>query len=186
MKVILASQSPRRKAILEELGLQYEVIVPDCDEVTDKTEPEEIVLDLSKKKAFNVFPRVSEPSTIIAADTIVYQNGNILEKPKDENEAFAMLKQLIDNWHTVFTGVCIISADNSAIRYCETSQVHMRKVSDEDIWDYIKTSQPFDKAGAYGVQDDTCNFVDEVKGEIETVIGLPVIRLKQELNQNCI
>ena len=133
MKVILASQSPRRKAILEDLGLQYEVMVPDCDELTDKIDPEGVVLDLSKKKAFNVAPRASEPSTIIAADTIVYQDGNILEKPKDENEAFAMLKQLIDNWHTVFTGVCIINADNSVIRYCETSQVHMRKVSDEDI-----------------------------------------------------
>ena len=133
MKVILASQSPRRKAIIEEFGLQYEVVVPDCDEVTEKTLPDEIVLDLSRKKVFNVKTRVSEPSIIIAADTIVYHNGRILEKPKGKSEAFEMLKQLTGNWHTVFTGVCIIKPNNKVIQYCETSQVHMRKVSDEEI-----------------------------------------------------
>lgn len=97
MKIVLASQSPRRKAILEELALQYEVIVPDCDEVTEKISPDEIVLDLSRKKALNVSLRVSELSTIIAADTIVYRDGNILEKPKDESVAFEMLKQLTNN-----------------------------------------------------------------------------------------
>ena len=134
MKIILASQSPRRKAILEKLGLQYEVMVPDCDEYTEKTIPEEIVLDLSRIKASNVSLRASdEPLIILAADTIVYHNGKILEKPKGKNEAFEMLKQLTDNWHTVFTGVCIIKADNSIVQYCETSQVHMRKVTDEEI-----------------------------------------------------
>lgn len=80
--------------------------------------------------------------------------------------------------------MCIIKSNNEVIQYCETSQVHMREVSDGEIRNYINDARPFDKAGAYGVQDDTCNFVDEVKGELETVIGLPVIRLKQELNLN--
>ena len=133
MKIILASQSPRRKAILEELALQYEVMVPDCDEVTEKTLPDEIVLDLSRKKALNISPRTSEPLIILAADTIVYHNGKILEKPKGKSEAFEMLKQLTGNWHTVFTGVCIIKPNNKVIQYCETSQVHMRKVTDEEI-----------------------------------------------------
>ena len=97
MKIILASQSPRRKTILDGLGMQFEVIVPECDETSDKTLPDEIVLDLSKKKALNVSARTIQLCTIVAADTIVYQNGNIFEKPQCESEAFEMLKHLTNN-----------------------------------------------------------------------------------------
>lgn len=182
MKIILASQSPRRKAILDGLGLQYEVIVPFCDEATDKTKPEEIVLSLSKRKALYVASRLSEKATVIAADTIVFHNGEILGKPKSESEAFAMLSRLQDAWHTVYTGIAIIFADGKIVNYYEKADVYMSAQSADDIWDYISKAKPLDKAGAYGVQDETCNFVDEVKGEIETVIGLPIKRLKQELN----
>lgn len=94
MKVILASQSPRRANILNDLGLQYEVIVPTCDETTDKTKPEEIVMDLSRLKANSVASIIDKPSIIIAADTIVYLDGKILGKPKGKDEAFEMLSRL--------------------------------------------------------------------------------------------
>lgn len=182
MKIILASQSPRRRAILDSLGIQYEVIVPNCDEDTNKIKPEEIVTDLALQKAKNVASRSENSATIIAADTIVYLEGKILGKPKDEDEAFEMLNKLQNNWHTVYTGVCIFKGKTEVKNYFEKADVHMAAQSEKSIWEYIKTGDPMDKAGAYGVQDSTCNFVDQVKGEIETVIGLPIKRLKEQLN----
>lgn len=182
MKIILASQSPRRKFILENLGLKIKIIPSTCKENTDKVKADEIVMDLALQKAQDVASREKNESTIIAADTIVYLDEKILGKPKDEEEAFLMLSRLQGAWHTVYTGVAIIFNDGRICNYYEKSDVHMSAQSDDDIWKYIKSSNVLDKAGAYGIQDSACHFVDEVKGETETVIGLPINRLKQELN----
>lgn len=184
MNLILASASPRRKEILQSLKLEFKVVVSVSDEITEKIKPEDIVKDLALQKATNVQNLIGKNAVIIAADTIVFIDGKILEKPKDKNEAYQMLSKLQGNWHTVYTGVCILKENKGTVNYFEKSCVHMRKVSEEEIWEYIKVAQPFDKAGAYGVQDESCNFVDKVEGELETVIGLPVIRLKKELNIN--
>lgn len=133
MKIILASQSPRRKAILDGLGLQYEVIVPSCDEATDKTKPEDIVLSLSKRKALYVSSRLNEKAIVIAADTIVFHNGEVLGKPKSENEAFAMLSRLQDAWHSVYTAVAIIFDDGRVSNYFEKADVHMKSLRDCEI-----------------------------------------------------
>lgn len=181
MNLILASQSSRRRDILENLGLDFEVVVSKCEEDTNKTKPGEIVMDLSMQKAMDVLSQVGTGNIIIAADTIVYFDGKVLGKPKSEAEAFKMLSALQNSWHTVYTGVTVIFEDGQADTYYERADVHMSAQTDEKLNRYIATGKPMDKAGSYGIQDDECDFVDEIKGEIDTVIGLPTKRLKQLL-----
>ncbi|MDO5328492.1 MAG: Maf family protein [Coriobacteriia bacterium] len=172
MKIILASQSPRRKEILESLGIDFEVVPANCNEMCDKTAPNEIVMELAERKAKSV----NLPGIIIGSDTIVVHNNVVFGKPKDKDDAFKMLKQLQDSWHEVYTGVCVIK--DSPITYYECSHVHMKRLSDNEIWDYIDTGEPMDKAGAYAIQGIGAKLIDEYKGEFETIMGLPIKRLK--------
>lgn len=168
MKIILASQSPRRREILDKIGIEYDVKPAHCNEITNLTEPSEIVVELAKRKANAV-----EGNIILGADTIVAKDNVIFGKPKDKEDAFRMLKSLQDSWHTVYTGVCI---NNEA--YFEKTDVHMVKLSDKEIKDYIATGEPMDKAGAYAIQGIGGKFIDQIEGEFETVMGLPIKRLQ--------
>ena len=173
MHVILASGSPRRRALLDMVGISYEVCIPDIEENTDKTVPSEIVKDLSLQKALSVAPK-HPGQAVLAADTIVEIDGRILGKPKTEDDAFSMLKMLSGRTHSVYTGVALILPDGSRESFYSETRVTMFDNSDDLIRDYISTGEPMDKAGAYGIQGAGAFLIKKVDGDYGTVVGLPV------------
>ena len=183
MEIILASGSPRRKMLMEQVGIQCRVVVSGADETIDGP-PDFQVLELAKRKALSVKEIVGancvRPFIIIAADTLVYINGEILGKPKDKNEAFFMLKTLSGNKHTVYTGVAIIKGDDIH-SFVSQTDVYFRDLSDKEIFEYIETGEPFDKAGAYGVQDKGALLVSHIIGDFFTVVGLPIAKVYEVL-----
>jgi len=182
MHVILASGSPRRRALLDMVGISYEVCAPDIDEMTDKTVPAEIVMDLSLQKAISVAPKYPG-NTILSADTIVVIDGRILGKPKTEGEAFSMLKMLSGRTHSVFTGFTLIYPDSSRDCSFSETKVTMFNNSDELIRDYISTGEPMDKAGAYGIQGTGAYLIEKVDGDYGTIVGLPVSIVFRKLRE---
>lgn len=147
----------------------------------EKVSPEEAVLSLSEQKAGEIF-RENRGEVIVAADTIVAIDGKILGKPADEKDAFSMLKTLSGRVHEVFTGVCVIFASGKKERFFEETKVEFYELSDEAIAAYIKTGEPMDKAGAYGIQGKGALLVKRIDGDYYNVMGLPVARLLRVLN----
>jgi len=175
-RIILASGSPRRRELLERVGIPHEVIVSNVDETTWGN-PAEQVVELAKRKADAVVQLVDASEVIvIAADTLVAIDGEILGKPESDNEAFEMLKKLQGNTHMVYTGVAVLSDTNSRVFY-NMAQVTFRPLSNNDIWAYIATGEPFDKAGAYGIQEKGAVLVDHINGDFYTVMGLPIAKV---------
>ena len=160
----------------------FRVIPAKGEEVLpEKISPENAVLTLSEQKADEVY-REYRGEVIIAADTIVAIDGKILGKPADEKDAFAMLKTLSGRVHEVFTGVCVIFANGRKERFFEETKVEFYELSDAEIADYIKTGEPMDKAGAYGIQGKGALLVKRIDGDYYNVMGLPVARLLRVLN----
>ena len=181
MKIILASQSPRRRELLSELGFTFEIIVPDiCEDLIDGLSPAEFAAELSRRKLEAVANMHGNADVIIAADTIVSINGEILNKPTDEAEAFKMLRTLSGGWHSVFTGLSVMLNGEITTQVCET-RVKFRKLSDEEIRAYIRTGEPFDKAGGYGIQGAAGDFVESYDGSYTNVVGLPTEMLAEIL-----
>lgn len=195
-RIILASASPRRKELLEQIGLTFDILVSDAPEVITKSEPAEVVAELSLQKAEAVAQKIAAqekglPKTasqkaekgviVIGADTVVCQDGQIMGKPKDKEEAAKMLSRLAGNTHSVFTGVTVI-ADGAVVRTfsCET-KVCVYPMTQKEIWDYIGTGEPMDKAGAYGIQGRFAAWVESIEGDYNNVVGLPVAALWQVL-----
>jgi len=178
--IILASASPRRHALLAQLGLTFDVSVSDVDETAHGTAFEQVG-ELALRKALAVRDSIQKQSDaiIIAADTLVAVDGRVLAKPADAADAFDMLKTLSGRGHTVYTGVALIKIDTSdeIITFTESADVHFRTLIDAEIRGYIATGEPFDKAGAYGVQDIGGCLVERVEGDYYTVVGLPLARL---------
>ena len=178
-KIILASNSPRRKELLGGLGVDFEVrTLQDIDEsYPDILKGEEIPLYISAKKAEAYKASMAENEIIITADTIVYDNGEVLGKPQNREDAVRMLRQLSSHAHEVITGVSIITKSDT-IQFASTSRVHFASLSDEEINFYIDAYQPFDKAGAYGIQE-WIGFVGvtRIEGSYFNVMGLPIQRL---------
>ena len=185
MKIVLASNSPRRKELLEQANIEFEVIGADVEEVTTKTKPDEVVMELSQLKATAVAS--SNPGRVIlAADTVVAFADVILGKPKDEEDAFKMLEALSGMTHQVYTGVTLIEADGSVHTFAECTDVTMYENSKELIEAYIATGEPMDKAGAYGIQGKGAVLVKEIKGDYNNVVGLPLARVYRYLyNKYC-
>ena len=179
MKIILASASPRRKALLGEITEKFEVVPARGEEKAGGLPPEEAVRKLSFDKAKEVFAFHGD-DLVIGADTVVALDGRIMGKPKDEKQAFEMLSALSGREHDVYTGVTVMTKDVT-VTFAEKSGVLFRRLSDAEIKDYIATGSPMDKAGAYGVQDS--GFVAEVRGSVKNVVGLPVERLANILSQ---
>jgi septum formation protein len=177
-KLILASQSPRRKHLLESIGLDFEIIPAHIDESSDSDVPEVIVKHLAYEKAYEIEKRIDYPAIIISADTIVVLEDEILNKPKDSDDAFIMLKKLSNRTHRVLTGITIIDKSDNDSKYIidfEETKVTFRELSDSEIFDYIKSGSPMDKAGAYGIQDDFGSvFVKRIEGCFYNVVGLPI------------
>ena len=185
MKYILASMSPRRKEILSDMGLCFTVEPSDVDENIGVFEPEMLVKELSLLKAVNIASKhTGEEALIIAADTVVALKGEILGKPKDEEDAKRMLSMLSEETHSVFTGYCVSDAKSGkTVSECAETKVTFRKLTDEEIIEYIKSGEPMDKAGAYGIQGKAGKFVSDTDGEYTNVVGLPKEALKKLLEE---
>lgn len=182
-KLILASNSPRRKELLTGLGLNFDVRVFEnvCEDYPDTLSITEIPVYIAKKKASPYEGRMAADELIITADTIVTLNGNVLGKPKDEQDAFHMLKRLSGKTHQVITGVCLKTIDRQRT-FSVTTDVTFKALSDEEIHYYITHYQPLDKAGAYGIQEWIGYVgVTGISGSYFNVVGLPVQRIYQEL-----
>ncbi|MBR6095242.1 MAG: septum formation inhibitor Maf [Lachnospiraceae bacterium] len=177
IKWVLASQSPRRKELLAQIGLSFEVVVSRADEnITEKLSPGELVERLSLIKAEAVRDSLAgreDAPVVIGADTVVYHNGRILGKPKDEEDAFLMLRSLSGDTHSVFTGVSILFPDGTVTFHSET-KVTFDELSDAEIRAYIASGEPMDKAGAYGIQGLGGAFVTGIEGEYANVVGFPI------------
>ena len=198
-QIILASQSPRRKELLEQIGLEFEICPAKGEEIITKTIPEEVVMELSKQKAEEVAAMVSSfgeehkdittPSDIlvIGADTVVAYDGKILGKPVNEADAKRMLTMLSGNTHSVFTGVTLVLIDKSGrageLVFYEKTDVKMHEMSELEIDRYIATGEPMDKAGSYGIQGKCAIYIEKIDGDYNNVVGLPITRIYQELKK---
>lgn len=179
--MILASQSPRRKELLGYITKDFKIIPAVGEEVIPEgTSPEETVLALSRQKAEEIYAD-NKRETIIAADTIVAIDGEILGKPHDKAHAAEMLNKLSGRVHSVFTGVCVIFADGSRENFAEETKVEFYPLTEHEIADYIATGDPMDKAGAYGIQEKGAANVKGIVGDFYNVMGLPVGRLARVL-----
>ena len=184
MKVILASKSPRRVEILEKIVKEFEVVQSNFDENTIdfKGDIEKYVKDLSRNKAIEVSKRLNEPSIVIASDTVVFQDGKVLEKPKNEEDAFSMLSSLSGNTHKVYSGICLINTyDDTVVTDCDCTEVRFSELNPRQIRNYINSGEPMDKAGAYGIQGLGGAFVEGIKGCYYNVMGLPLNKLYKAL-----
>lgn len=184
MKVILASKSPRRFEILEKIVKEFEVVQSNFDENTIdfKGDIEKYVKDLSRNKAIEVSKRLNEPSIVIAADTVVFQDRKVLEKPKNEEDAFSMLSSLSGNTHKVYSGICLINTyDDTVVTDCDCTEVRFSELNPRQIRNYINSGEPMDKAGAYGIQGLGGAFVEGIKGCYYNVMGLPLNKLYKAL-----
>ena len=190
MRVILASGSPRRKQLMKLVGIDCEVLVTDVDEPITKN-AENLVRELSIKKnqaACKIIEAKTgsrEDTIVISADTLVSFEGKVLEKPSSHEEAYEMLKLLSGNKHTVYTGVAISNVYTRETQnvFVESADVFFRELTDDEIYAYIKTGEPFDKAGAYGVQEKGALLVEKVHGDFYTVVGLPIMKVGLVLSQ---
>lgn len=206
--LILASNSPRRRELLQQAGFPFTVIPSKIDEVITKAEPEEIVQELSSQKAEDVFGSLEEEgkekSLVLGADTVVacdnFQESitctavqgkentrlQIMGKPKDQEEAFDMLKKLQGKSHFVYTGVTLVWQEKGKIEkesFAVGTKVTFYPMTDQEIWAYIETKEPMDKAGAYGIQGKGAVYIKEIRGDYNNVVGLPLGELYQKLKK---
>ncbi|MGA1307051.1 MAG: Maf family protein [Candidatus Kapaibacteriota bacterium] len=180
--LILASQSPRRRQLLSQIGLDFSVLPADIDEdaVSLTLTPVDYVRELSERKALCIREEIGGAKAIIlGADTIVVIDGRILNKPANPDEAYAMLKQLSNRMHEVFTGITLVESHTGRIvSEVQRTEVYFRELEDKEIWDYIASGSPMDKAGAYGIQEDYgAVFVSKINGCYYNVVGLPLEKL---------
>ncbi len=177
MNIILASQSPRRREILENLGVKFACEPSDVDEtVQDGLSPDKAVMEISKRKALFCLENHDDEVFIISADTVVVIDGKIIGKPKDEKDAFDILKNLSGKTHEVYTGYTLCTKQKTLCDVCCT-KVTFKTLSDQEISRYIATKEPLDKAGAYGIQGKGAVFVKEIHGDYLNVVGLPASKI---------
>ena len=180
--IILASESVRRVDILRTLGIPFSIIPPDIDETRMPGEPaREYVLRISYEKARKVGNHFPD-KWVIGADTVVVYKNELLGKPKNEKDAFAMLKKLGGKWHRVITGFCVLNvSQNTTCRDAVETRVFMKSMVDDEIMRYISTSEPLDKAGSYAVQGRAGYMVKEIKGSYSNIVGLPICEVAETL-----
>ena len=204
-RIILGSASPRRRELLEQIGISFEVRVSDKEEVYHSLIPEEIVKELALSKAENVADDLREKqeqvkqisfdkknnvlldTIVIGADTIVVSDGSILGKPKDEADAVRMIRSLQGRSHKVYTGVAILDYDDEGKRksvgHAVETEVFVNPMSDEEIREYAATGEPLDKAGAYGIQGQFAAYIERIDGDYYNVVGLPVSYVYRQLKE---
>ena len=174
VKLILASSSPRRKKILKEMGLLYDVVPSGYDEKLSSDDfSYEKIEDIATQKCLDVVRRSDKNSLVLAADTVVVLHNKILGKPHTKENAFIMLKELSGETHFVDTAICAINTStNRAVTLSTTSYVRFNKLTDEMIKNYIEKYNPIDKAGSYGIQELPDGFIDKYEGSFENIVGL--------------
>lgn len=181
-RFILASNSPRRRQLMEMLGVDFDVITSSVEEIIDPAWSEEdVVVQLAYQKASDIF-RTHRDDVVLGFDTMVYVGGEALGKPKDPEDARRMLRLLSGHTHTVITGCAILTGKMSR-SFSETSEVTFWPMTEREIEEYVSSNEPFDKAGAYAVQGLGSKFVRGIRGDFYTVMGLPVSRLYHELEK---
>lgn len=181
MKIVLASQSPRRKELLGRMGLEFVTQASKIDESAfDGLEARELVATLSREKAQWIARQLDGETLVIGADTVVVRDGAALGKPKDAEDAVAMLLSLSGRDHQVCTGVTVCRGDR-VLTQVEETQVTFRELTEAEVRQYVSTGEPMDKAGAYGIQDLGGLLVEGIRGDYSNVVGLPVCRLGQML-----
>lgn len=203
MRIVLASASPRRRELMEQIGLKFEVLVSNVPEHVTAREPEKVVEELSAQKAEAVFKLLeglppyglasasgqAEAVLVVGADTVVSAGGRILGKPADREDAAEMLAMLSGRSHEVFTGVTLIyRSDSGEIRrksFHEKTEVVFYPMSRAEIARYVSTGDCMDKAGAYGIQGFCARYIREIRGDYNNVVGLPVGKLYQEAKSMC-
>jgi len=182
-KIILASNSPRRKELLKQIGLRFKIIVSNVEEKNASTSPVDFVKILSRKKAKAVAIN-NKNAIVIGADTIVVLKNEIIGKPDSLENAIEILKKLSGKTHLVITGFTIIdSKTKKQITKAVTTKVTFKDLSDQEIKAYVYSSKVLDKAGAYAIQDKAGMFIKEVKGDYFNIVGLPIFSLYQELKK---
>lgn len=189
-KVILASQSPRRRELLAQVGIGFEVIPSLVEERITKNEPVEIAKELSRQKALDVGDRIDtagqDEVVVIGADTIVVLDNVIMGKPKDRAHAIDMLTQLQGRAHLVITGVTLYHKKGTSrekVTFASQTKVYFHRMSKKEIEAYVNTGEPMDKAGAYGIQGMSAAFVERIEGDYTNVVGLPIAAVYQELKK---
>lgn len=207
-KLILASASPRRKELLEQIGAVFEIIPAKGEEIITKEVPKEVVKELALQKAREVADAVmvqertegiaygkqdemsglhgEDEVIVLGADTVVVHEGKILGKPKDREDAIRMLTSLSGNTHSVYTGVAIICKDKEkeqVLNFYEETKVTMYPMSAAEIEAYVNSGEPMDKAGAYGIQGKCAIHIEKIMGDYNNVVGLPVARIYQEMSR---
>ena len=185
MKLILASASPRRKELLGKIGMEFDLIPAKGEEIITQTLPWEVVKELSFQKAKEIADLQTEDCIVIGSDTIVAKGKKIMGKPKDEEDAFAMLSEIAGDVHQVYTGVTLIRTGSvpKTITFAEKTDVFLYPMAEKEIRAYIETGDCMDKAGAYGIQGDFAIHVKGIEGDYYNVVGLPIGKVYQELKQ---
>lgn len=175
LRLVLASKSPRRKELLQLLGIPFEVIVSEEEEIITSTNPAKVTEELACQKAAAV-AGLLDGGIVIGADTVVAADGKILGKPKDRAEARAMITMLQARSHMVYTGVSLIDSADRGHSLCfhTGTKVKVAPMTEEEVEDYIRTEEPYDKAGGYGIQGLFAKYIEGVEGDYFTVVGLPV------------
>lgn len=182
--LILASASPRRRELLQKAGYNFDVVPAKVSEIPDKNlNANDQILDIAQRKARAAFAQLqgqkTEPFVVLAADTEVIFNNAPLGKPESPEDAHRMLRLLSGHDHLVITGVCIIdSRSGQEVSQTETTTVHFRPLTDQEIWEYVQTGEPMDKAGAYGIQGRGGLLVDHYEGSFDNIVGLPMELVK--------
>jgi len=170
--IILASNSPRRKKLLRKAGYRFNVFVSNTSEESKEKDPHKLTLLLSKRKAQAVSKEFAD-NTIIAADTMVFMDNMLFGKPKDFEEAVNMLLSFSGKTHKIVTGITIIH-NNKIITESDEALIKLRKLAKKEIIEFIKSTNPYDKAGGYSVEELPKDFIEKIKGEMSTILGLPL------------
>ena len=204
-RIILASASPRRREILEQVEISFTVVPSQMEENISETEPEAYVCCLSRQKATEVMKQIngdvsldeseeterpeenSESVVVIGADTVVVHRGHILEKPKSREDAFRMISELAGDTHAVYTGVTLMvrQAGGGILQktFAEKTEVVVEPMRKEQIWKYIDSGEPMDKAGAYAIQGKFAPYIKEIHGDYYNVVGFPLARVVKEAGE---
>ena len=184
MKLILASSSKQRQDIFNNLGLKYEVIKSLVEEKSNATEPSEYVKDLSRDKANSVSCQIKEKAIIIAADTVIYMNGKVYEKPKTKEEAFNNMKEMSGKCTYAITGVTIKDLyKEKEITFYDTSEVYLNEISDEDIKWYVDNEEKITKTSGYALLGKGSMFLNKVNGDYNTLFGISPSKVYEKLKE---
>lgn len=193
-RIILGSASPRRRELLQLMGVKFEVLASEAEEHYHSILPPDIVKELALMKAQNVSELLLKQASwkedicvVIGADTIVVKDGQIMGKPKSQEDAFEMIKSLQGRTHEVYTGVALLECSDKGVyvraNHAEETKVFVHEMEDWEILEYISSGEAMDKAGAYGIQGRFATYIDRIEGDYYNVVGLPVAYLYQQLKE---